>query len=44
MDDAGNTKDDLKLPLEDELATAARQGDGVAQGVAWRRIAVAPLY
>ena len=24
MDDAGNTKDDLKLPLDDELAGQAR--------------------
>ena len=24
MDDAGNTKDDLKLPLEEELAKEAR--------------------
>jgi|APGre2960657444_1045066.scaffolds.fasta_scaffold01670_7 hypothetical protein len=26
MDDAGNTKDDLKLPLEDELASAIKAG------------------
>jgi hypothetical protein len=25
MDDAGNTKDDLKLPTEDELAAAVRK-------------------
>ena len=25
MDDAGNTKDDLKLPLEEELAKEARR-------------------
>ena len=41
MDDAGNTKDDMKLPLEDELAKEARGNAAHACGAGRARYLLA---